>query len=150
MKTYEDISLITRAVLRLARRLRVERPNPQLGRSALSMLATLHREGAMTAAQLARKEQLQPQSLSRLIAAMTKDDLIARRRHDLDRRAIILEITSKGRLALARDIHASREWLHEAMVAQLTPTERKQLLQAAELMLRLTSQDDAELDDPQA
>jgi hypothetical protein len=51
---------------------------------------------------------------------------------------------------LARDIHASREWLHEAMVAQLTPAERKQLLQAAELMLRLTSQDDVEIDDPQA
>jgi DNA-binding MarR family transcriptional regulator len=148
MKPSEDIALMTRAVLRLARRLRVARPDPQLGRSALSMLATLHREGAMTAAQLARKEQLQPQSLSRLIAAMSKEDLIARRRHDLDGRAIILEITSKGRQALARDVHASREWLHEAMAAQLTPAERKQLLQAAELMLRLTSEDDTELDDP--
>jgi DNA-binding MarR family transcriptional regulator len=147
MKPSEDISLITRAVLRLARRLRTERPDPKLSRSALSMLATLHREGAMTAVQLAKKEQLQPQSLSRVIAAMTKEDLIARRPHDLDGRAIILEITSKGRHALARDIQASREWLHQAMTAQLTLAEQKQLVQAAELMLRLTSQEDAEQDD---
>jgi DNA-binding MarR family transcriptional regulator len=147
MKPSEDISLITRAVLRLARRLRTERPDPKLGRSALSMLATLHREGAMTAVQLAKKEQLQPQSLSRIIAAMVKDDLIARRPHDLDGRAIILEITSKGRHALARDIGASREWLHHAMTTQLTPAEQKQVLQAAELMLRLTEQEDAESDD---
>ena len=147
MKPSEDISLITRAVLRLARRLRTERPDPKLSRSALSMLATLHREGAMTAVQLAKKEQLQPQSLSRIIAAMTKDDLIARRPHDLDGRAIILEITSKGRHALARDIDASREWLQQAMTTQLTPAEQKQVLQAAELMLRLTEQDDLESDD---
>jgi DNA-binding MarR family transcriptional regulator len=149
MKPSEDTSLITRAVLRLARRLRIERPSPKLGRSALSMLATLHREGAMTAAQLAKKEQLQPQSLSRLITAMTRDDLIARRPHDLDRRALILEITLKGRHALARDIHASREWLYEAMRTQLTAAEQKQLLEAAELMLRLTTEDEPELDDDQ-
>jgi DNA-binding MarR family transcriptional regulator len=148
-KPSEDISLLTRAVLRLARRLRTERPEPKLGRSAISMLATLYREGAMTAAQLAKKEQLQPQSLSRIIAALVKDDLIERRPHDLDGRAIILEITPKGRNALSRDIRASREWLHQAMVAQLTAGEQKQLLQAAELMLRLTSRDDAELDDDQ-
>lgn len=134
-------------MLRLARRLRIERPNPILGRSAIGMLATLYREGAMTAAQLAKQEQLQPQSLSRLIASMTKEDLIERRPHDLDKRAILLEITSKGRQALARDMNASREWLNEAMAAQLTPTEQKQLLQAAELMLRLTRTDEAEADD---
>lgn len=134
-------------MLRLARRLRIERPNPTLGRSAIGMLATLYREGAMTAAQLAKQEQLQPQSLSRLIASMTKEDLIERRPHDLDKRAILLEITSKGRQALARDMNASREWLNEAMAAQLTPTEQKQLLQAAELMLRLTRTDEAEADD---
>ncbi|HUA80567.1 MAG TPA: MarR family transcriptional regulator [Dyella sp.] len=147
MKPAQDIALLTRAVLRLARRLRTERADPQLGRSALGMLATLHREGAMTAAQLAKQEQLQPQSLSRLIASMTKDDLIARRPHDLDGRAIILEITSKGRHALARDMNASREWLHQAMAAQLTPAEQKQLLQAAELMLRLAHKDDTAADD---
>ena len=147
MKPSDDITLITRAVLRLARRLRLERPDPKLGRSAISMLATLYRDGPMTAAELARREQLQPQSLSRLIAAMTKDDLIERRPHDLDGRALVLEITSKGRHELSRDMKASRAWLQAAMNAQLTSAEQKQIMQAAELMLRLTSVDDAEPDE---
>lgn len=47
-------------VLRLALWLRVELPEPSLGPSALGLLATLHREGPMSAIKLAKAERLQP------------------------------------------------------------------------------------------
>jgi DNA-binding MarR family transcriptional regulator len=125
-------------VLQLARRLRAERPNPSVTLSALGLLARLHQLGPMPAAALARAERLQPQSLSRLIAKLDADGLIARQPDPIDRRALVIAITSAGRRALKRDMDARRDWL-EAALAMLTAAERERLTAAAELMLRLAA-----------
>ncbi len=132
-----DIVLIARAVLQLARRLRAERPNPSVTLSALSLLARLHELGPMPAAALARAERLKPQSLSRLIATLDADGMIAREPDPLDRRALVIAITPGGRRALKRDMDARRDWLEAAIAAELTEAERARLTEAAALMLRL-------------
>src|SRR3954465_10976871 len=124
----EDPSaLVARAVLRLARRLRAARPDQGVNLSTLALLTLLHRRGPMSAVQLAREEKLQPQSLTRLLAAMTTDGLIVRETDPVDRRAHVIQITREGRSVVARDLAARRAWLDQAMEMALTPEEREQL-----------------------
>lgn len=138
-----DPAQIVRAVLLLARRLRAERPEKaELSLSGLGLLATLHRKGPMPAARLAEEEGLEPQSLSRLIAALDKAGLIQRERDEQDRRALVIALTEAGRQALARDIAARRTWLGDAMAETLSTEERAALQQAAGLMLRLANHKD--------
>ena len=135
-----DVALIARAVLQLGRRLRAERPKPSVTLSSLGLLATLHARGAMPAADLARAERLQPQSLSRLIASLEADGLILRRPGERDRRTLVIDLTHAGREALGRDLKARRAWLEAAMTETLSADERERLAEAAELMLRLAAQ----------
>jgi DNA-binding MarR family transcriptional regulator/uncharacterized glyoxalase superfamily protein PhnB len=134
-------ALIARAVLRLGRRLRGARPEASVNLSTLALLTTLHRLGAMPAARLAREERLQPQSLTRLLAAMEADGLIERDVDPGDRRALVITLTREGRAVVARDIAARRAWLDQAMTMALTAEERDHLAAAAPLMLRVAGED---------
>jgi DNA-binding MarR family transcriptional regulator len=133
----DSVALIVRGVRHLARRLRAERPTGSVSGSALGVLATLHRLGPMPAVELARNERLKPQSLTRLIASLAADGLIARRRHSTDRRAWSIEITKSGRGALLHTIAAERTWLAYEMARKLSKREQQQLVNAALLMLKL-------------
>lgn len=135
----DDTALIVRGVLRLGRRLRAERQG-SVSLSALGMLSTLHRVGPMPAARLAQAERLQPQSLSRLIVQLEREELIRRRPGETDRRTLILEITPAGRQILSRDMAARRAWLEGAMRRVLMPGEREMLAHAAVAMLRLADE----------
>jgi DNA-binding MarR family transcriptional regulator/uncharacterized glyoxalase superfamily protein PhnB len=137
----EPAALIARAVLRLGRRLRAVRPDKAVNLSTLGLLTTLHERGPMSAAKLARQEKLQPQSLTRLLAAMTREGLIARETDPDDRRAHVIAITREGRGVVARDMAARRAWLDQAMEMALTLEERQQLAEAASLILKVAGQE---------
>ncbi len=138
----EDPSaLIARAVTRLGRRLRGARPEAAVNLSTLGLLSALHRLGPMPAARLAREERLQPQSLTRLLAAMQADGLIARDADPADRRALVIRLTREGRAVVTRDIAARRAWLDRAMEMALTAEERAQLALAAPLMLKIAGEE---------
>jgi len=132
---------ILRGVLSLGRRLRAERPEGSASLSAIGLLSTLHRLGSMPAVRLATEEQLQPQSLSRLLAALDRDGLIARTPGEIDRRELVIALTEHGRAALAADMRARRDWLERAMAATLTDEERERLLRASDAMLKLAGYD---------
>ena len=138
----DDLSaLIARAVMRLGRRLRAARPKSSVNLSTLGLLSALHRLGPMPGARLAREERLQPQSLTRLLAAMEADGLIAREVDPHDRRALVIQLTREGRAVVARDIAARRAWLDNAMALALTAEEREQLAVAAPLMLKVAGEE---------
>lgn len=132
-----DVALITRGVLRLARRLRVEAPAGAPSTAALGLLATLHREGPMPGVALAEAEGLQPQSLTRLLGALVANGMIERTPDSADRRNLIISITLEGRRALRAAMQARRRWLNDALADRLSDAERDTLIEAAELMLRL-------------
>ncbi len=140
---HPDAALIARAVLRLSRRLRQARPKSEVTVSGLGLLNALHREGPAPAVVLARAEQLQPQSLSRLIARLEADGLIARAPGETDRRTLILTITPEGRRALRREMEARRAWLDARIRETLEVEERVLLAEAAGLMLRVAGDDGA-------
>lgn len=135
-ESLEDEAVIVRAVLRLARRMRGAASSELTG-SALSLLATLYRDGSMSAVDLARRERLQPQSLSRVLSRLDTCGFIERAADAADRRRHVIAITPQGTAALGRAMNLRRRWLADAMAERLSTTERATLLDAAGLMLRM-------------
>jgi len=136
-ETLPGEGLILRAVLRLAREMRQAAQDGELTGSALILLGSLHRGGAMSAVELARREGLQPQSLSRLLARLDKLGLIARSVDPEDARRHVIAITQTGTNMLMRQMVKRRDWLADRMAERLSAGERTTLVEAAELMLRL-------------
>ena len=133
----ENVRRIRSGVVRLSRRLRAERPADALAPTKISVLAQLWRNGRMSAGDLADLERIQPQSLTRTLAALEADGLILRRPDELDRRQHVIGITEAGLRALSEDMQARERWLAQAMDIHLTPSERQLLADAADLMDRL-------------
>jgi DNA-binding MarR family transcriptional regulator len=122
---------------RLNRRLRAERLGHGLSLNRLSLLGLLCRNGPMTATSLAAAERLQPQSLTRMLARLERDELIVRRPDDTDRRQVLIDVTEKGIGVLGEDTRRREAWLAGVMAERLTATERELLRLAAGLMDRL-------------
>ncbi|EUB97044.1 transcriptional regulator, MarR family [Rhizobium sp. CF080] len=133
----EASTLIVRSVLLLGRRLRAARAEGSVSLSTIAMLATLHRLGPMPAWRLAQEERLQPQSVTRIVAAMERDGFISRSRSEQDRREIELALTPHGRKVLSEDIRSRRAWLEKAIEASLGDEERETLMEASQIMLKL-------------
>ena len=142
-----DEAKIVRAVLRLARRLRRPAPDGEVTGSGLALLASLHRQGPMSAVTLACSEGLQPQSLSRLLVRLEDAALIERPTDPADRRRQLIALTDAGATALHWAMVRRRQWLADAMADRLDDADRRTLLAASEVMLRLageTQEDDHE------
>lgn len=131
--------MVLRAVLALGRRLRAERPTGGVTLAELSILAALRRLGPVSAKRLSDEERLQPQSLTRLIASLEREDLILRSRSQHDRREILITLSEQGRSVLMDDLRARRAWLEKAMASALSERERVQLLTGCAVMLTLAS-----------
>jgi DNA-binding MarR family transcriptional regulator len=138
----ESAATIRRGVNRLARRLRLERPERGETLMETSVLAHLRQRGPMTAGELAAAERIQPQSLTRTLASLESDNLIVRQPDAADRRRSVLSITEAGSDALLRDMRQRDSWLALAMASQLTATEREVLRLAGEMLDRLAEADD--------
>ncbi|HEX4254179.1 MAG TPA: MarR family transcriptional regulator [Streptosporangiaceae bacterium] len=128
---------VRRGVVRLGRRLRLERPAHDVPLLQLAVLAELNNAPPLTPGQLAATQRVQPQSLTRVLATLETSGLIARQPDPADGRRALLAITEPGRDALRRDVSQRDTWLAQAMTTQLTPTEQELLRLAGTLMERL-------------
>ena len=136
---------LRRGTARLARRLRIERPETAQTGLEMGILAHLSRRGPATPGALAAAERVQPQSLTRTLASLERQFLAVRQPDDRDRRRSLLAITEAGRQALARDMQQRDAWLARAMAVRLTRAEQELLRIAGELMDRLADADAAEV-----
>src|SRR5215469_12091880 len=114
---------VRRGVISLARRLRLERNEAGLTALELSVLGHLHRRGALTPGELATAERVQPQSLTRTLAALETDGLMSREPDPADGRQSLLAVTEHGHAALRTEMEQRDAWLAGAMTGQLTTTE---------------------------
>jgi len=150
----EDVLTAATAVrqgtARLARRLRIERLEPAQTALELGILAHLNRRGPATPGALAAAERVQPQSLTRTLASLERQNLAIRQPDDRDRRRSLLAITEAGRQALARDMRQRDAWLARTMALRLTRAEQELLRIAGELMDRLADADAPGPHDPGA
>ena len=134
---------VRRATTRLNRRLRAEGPREGLASTKLSVLGLLRRAGApMTPGELAAADGVQPQSLTRVLAELEASGLVARCRDTGDTRGSSRSRSpTRASATLAADMHERDAWLAQAMVLELSPTERKVLILAADLMERISDLD---------
>jgi DNA-binding MarR family transcriptional regulator len=114
----------------------MERPERAVTSAELSVLGLLYR-GPMSAGELAGAERVQPQSLTRTLAALEERREIGRHLDPADRRRSVLSITESGRAVLLADVAQMDSWLAMAMAEQLSPAETLVLTMAGELMERL-------------
>ena len=100
--------------------------------SALSQL----RHGPATGAQLAKLEQISPQSMGATLAALEAKGLVSRAPDPADGRRVILSLTTSGTDSVnTKRSHRVRQMT--AALERFTPAERAQLLEALPLLEKL-------------
>jgi DNA-binding MarR family transcriptional regulator len=121
----------------LLRRLRQLRVEGELTLPESSALARLDRGGPATGSELARQEQISPQSMGATLASLEAKGLIERRPDPEDGRRAVLSVTGAGLGWLRSKRNARTELLAKALSAGFTPAELQVLITAAPLLERL-------------
>jgi DNA-binding MarR family transcriptional regulator len=130
-----DVAELLAAMGQLVRRLRAEAKSGEISWSQISIMARLD-GGAMTTADLARAENMKPQSMGTALAQMEEDGLVKRQAHPTDGRQILFALTAAGIEGRYRSRLAKREWLL-ASIARLDRGEQQKLLAAIPILKRL-------------
>jgi len=120
----------------LRRRLRQAPVEGALTFPETAALGRLDRGGPAAAADLARKEQISPQSMGATLAELEMRGLVKRQPDPADGRRILLSISATGRRELNRRRNARVEQL-AAGLEDFTEDELRQLAAAAPLIERL-------------
>jgi DNA-binding MarR family transcriptional regulator len=123
----------------LRRRLRQVPVTDALTFPETAALGRLDRGGPAAAADLARQEQISPQSMGATLSELEARGLINRQPDPRDGRRIMLSISASGRRELNRRRNARVEQLARGL-ANFTESELGQLAVAAPLIERLASQ----------
>ena len=132
------------SVMRLGRRLRMERGGNDLTLNQLAVLGTLHRSGPMSVGELAGVEKVKPPSMTRTVACLEEAGLVTRRPHPTDRRQVVVDLTDEAHTVLAADRRRRDAWLAQRLDA-LTPDELDVLRQVAPLLDRIAVHERASL-----
>lgn len=123
------------ACIRLLRRVRVADAESGLSGPKLSALSVLVFGGPQSLGSLARAEQVRAPTMSKLVAELEAEGLVAKRVDGADRRAVRIEVTPKGR-ALMEEGRRRRLAVLRSQFASYSAAELAVLNEAAALMLR--------------
>lgn len=121
------------SVMRLARRLRLERSSEDYTLNQLSALAVLDRMGDLTVGELADIERVKPPSMTRTVNCLVDAGLAVRRPHDTDGRQVVVSPTELARSVLAEDRRRRDQWLSQRL-DDLDPSDRELLARLAHLL----------------
>ncbi|MFC1413865.1 MarR family winged helix-turn-helix transcriptional regulator [Streptacidiphilus sp. N1-12] len=130
------VSTLRSAVMRLSRRLRNQRVEESLTPTEMQVLATLARCGSASPGELARKEHVQPPSMTRIIAMLEEKGLVRREPHPDDRRQVVVSSTEQAESILNQSRAKRDAWLAE-LAGGLTEEEWALLRAAAPVLERL-------------
>jgi DNA-binding MarR family transcriptional regulator len=126
------------ATTRLARRMRRE-SGAALTPSQISVMASIHRHGEITLGALAECERVAPPTISRVVAKLESDGLVARTPDPDDRRVARVHTTEAGEELLSTSRQRKAAWLAERL-EQLTDDERAGIVDALDALERLAEQ----------
>ncbi|MBV9823680.1 MAG: MarR family transcriptional regulator [Actinobacteria bacterium] len=124
------------SLLRATRRLRAQRVNTAATLSQLSALGTVYRSGPLSAGEIAAIEQVQPPSMTKILASLEQAGWIERSSHPDDRRQSVIAITEAGRELLAEETRVRDEWLAKRLV-EFSDEDLRKLRAAVEVLDRL-------------
>jgi DNA-binding MarR family transcriptional regulator len=124
------------AILRVGRRARNAATMGGLTVSQISALTTLDSAVQLSPRELAEREQVQPPTLTRIVAKLEARGLLERDPHPTDGRQHVLRISEAGRALLERIRQERNEWLAQR-VARLSAADRDVLREAAAILHRI-------------
>ncbi|MEW1908609.1 MarR family transcriptional regulator [Kitasatospora sp. NPDC085895] len=107
------VSQLRSSTMRLARRLRHQRVEESLSPTEMGVLGTLARCGKATPGELARREHVQPPSMTRIIAMLEEKGLVRREPHPDDRRQVVVSSTEQAEAILTESRRRRNAWLAE-------------------------------------
>lgn len=122
------------AVMQLSRQLRSGMQRGGLSVAMLSALGQLYRGGALTPTELARREGVKLQSLTRLLADLEAQGWIERRANATDARQSVLSISPQGTQRLGAAVKGGELSLANAIATRLGDEEQALLLRACTLL----------------
>ena len=122
------------AVTRLNRKLRQQAP------AQASALGTVKRLVNPTLGELAADEQVQPPTVTRLVASLESAGLVVRETDGVDRRVVRVKITAEGRRNLQR-IRTLKNALLTRRLTALHPSERALAGSLTSLLERLVAEE---------
>jgi DNA-binding MarR family transcriptional regulator len=131
----ELASRLRLAITRTARRLRQD-AGPGLSPTQAAALSTIDRVGPLTPSELARIEQVQRPTISRVTARLGQAGLIERMPDELDGRGARLRVSPEGRRTL-RELRSRKTAYLAERLERLDPEEQAILAQASELLERM-------------
>jgi DNA-binding MarR family transcriptional regulator len=111
------------AIHRLTRRLRQQHPNADLTLTQISALA-------ITAGDLALREQVRPPSITRVVDGLENAGVVVRKDNPADGRQVLVEITEEGIARMESYVEAREAWLAQQLVG-LSVKDREILHRAA-------------------
>jgi DNA-binding MarR family transcriptional regulator len=123
-------------VMRLARRLRVERDGNDLTFNQLAALGTLRLHGALTVGEMAAHENVKPPSMTRTVAALEEAGLVTRRPSEVDKRQVVVALTAVAERVMDEDRARRTAWLARRL-GDLAPADVELLARVAPLLERL-------------
>jgi DNA-binding MarR family transcriptional regulator len=131
----ELVSRTRMAVLRLARRLR-QQASAGITPSQQSALAAVEHSGPLTLGALAAIENVQPPSITRIVAALEDQGYVARTASPDDRRVTTVAVTPAGTRELRTIREERNAWLRSRL-ATLDPADLHRLEDALPVLERL-------------
>lgn len=111
--------------------------NGELTWAENSALRRLAEDGPATSAELARVEQIRPQSMGQTLAGLADRGLVARDADPHDGRRVLFSLTEAGRQKRLAARDARAEQLGAILAAEFTDAELRQLVAIAPLVERL-------------
>lgn len=130
------VNSLRSAVMRLSRRLKHQRVDESLSPTEMSVLGTLARCGSATPSELARKEHVQPPSMTRIVAMLEDKGLVRLEPHSEDRRQKVVTQTERAEAMLAASREKRNAWLTE-LAGRLNDEEWARLREAAPVLEKL-------------
>lgn len=136
----ESASRLRLALMRLARRVRQEALGGEVTQSMLSALAVVDRRGPLTLGELAAAERVQPPSMTKIVARLEEQGLVARQVDPRDRRVARVRVTPAGHRFAERS--RSRGSAYLARRLRTLSAEDRAVLDAAVPVLERLLEDD--------
>ncbi|GAA4664925.1 MarR family transcriptional regulator [Streptomyces youssoufiensis] len=140
------VNSLRSAVMRLSRRLKHQplvsdggrggRVDESLSPTEMSVLGTLARCGSATPGELARKEHVQPPSMTRIVALLEAKSLVRLEPHPEDRRQKVVTQTERAEAMLEESRRKRNAWLAD-LAGQLDDDEWATLRAAAPVLEKL-------------
>lgn len=122
---------------KLRRRMREQASSGELTWSQFMLLGQIARDGPATVSDLARAENMRPQSMGAIVAALEAAGLVRSETDPQDARRSIIHLTETGRAQVQSNWDAREDWLFLTISSRFSAAERQELQRGITLLRRL-------------